>query len=328
VVVSPCRSIRPIAAQLCILFLMVTAMNVSTAASECRPFVLDLLVGEPVPVEEMLEDLSTVRLVYIGEIHTIARHHEFQAEIIAKLAEKGIKLALGMEMFSEGQQPVLDNWQQGKDGVDSLIGELGKGHWTNLRDYEKVLVQARALKVPIVGLNASDELVRKVAREGVEALNAEERRLVPEGTDQINPSYDRLLRMRLRVHRAFHEKSLDRIVLAHALRDEIMARAVARFLDSPGGKDRVMVVIAGSGHLNYGFGVPERVERLAKLPYRIMLPTESGELTLSEEEKRQSMPVHISHEDLRFIRAPIADYLHVMPLKEEQDDLERREARR
>lgn len=327
-VVNLGRIIRPLAGQLSILLLMVTSMSLPTSASECGPFVLDLLIGEPVPMEEMLDDLSTVGLVYIGEIHTVERHHEFQAEVIAKMADKGIKLALGMEMFSQGQQPVLDHWLQGKDGVDSLIRDLGKEHWTNLEDYNMVLIRARALGIPVVGLNASDELVRKVARGGMEDLSTEEKRLVPEGTDQINPSYDRLLRMRLRVHKAFHAKSLDRIVLAHALRDEVMARAVAGFHDSPEGKDRVMVVIAGSGHLNYGFGVPERVERLLKLPYRIILPTESGELILSEEEKRQSMPVHISHEDLRFIRAPIADYLHVLPLKEAQDYVERQEARR
>jgi hypothetical protein len=49
---------------------------------------------------------------------------------------------------------------------------------------------------------------------------------------------------------------------------------------------------------------------------RIILISESGELVLSEEEKRHAVPVDIRHEDLRFIRSPIADYLHVAPLQD------------
>jgi uncharacterized iron-regulated protein len=118
------------------------------------------------------------------------------------------------------------------------------------------------------------------------------------------------------VHKAFRDKTLDRIVQAQSLRDETMAQAAARFLKSPEGKDRVMLVIAGGGHVNYGFGIPDRLKRIMDVPSRIVLQSESGELVLSEAEKSQSMPVDISHQDLKFIRNPIADYLFVVPLKE------------
>jgi uncharacterized iron-regulated protein len=285
-----------------------------------QPIIIDLLMGEPVPLEMMVDDLSQTRIVYIGEFHTITRHHQLQTQLLRALSDRGLKLALGMEMFSREQQPVLDKWRQGSDSVDSLIDELGKERWTNLKDYAQLLTAARELKIPIIGLNARDSLVRKVAREGIGALSEGERKDLPAGLSEINPLNDRLLRLRLKVHKAFQEKSLDRIVLAQTLRDATMANAVAGFLDSPGGKDHLMVVIAGNGHINYGFGIPERTHKLTGLPHRIILPTESGELVLSEEEKRQAMPVHITHEDLKFIRTPIADYLHVIPLKESPPD--------
>lgn len=78
-----------------------------------------------------------------------------------------------------------------------------------------------------------------------------------------------------------------------------------------------MVVVAGSGHLNYGFGIPARVHKRLDAPFRIVLPSDSGELVLSEEDKRHSVPVEITHEDLRFIGRPIGDYLHFIPLKEQ-----------
>lgn len=280
-------------------------------------FVVDLLLGEPVPMSALVDDLARVRIVYLGEVHSIARHHQVQAEVIRQLAAGNLKLGVGMEMFAEDLQPVLDRWQRGNAPLSSLIEDLGKAHWTNLPDYEPVLLAARDSGAAIVALNANDGLVRKVAREGMESLSPEEKARVPEGVADINPLYDRLLRLKLRVHRAFQDKSLDRIVLAQALRDETMARAMVRFLTSAEGKDRIMLVIAGAGHVNYGFGIPERVEKHLNVPHRIIIPSESGELVLSEAEKRQAVPVEITHEDLSFIRRPIADYLHVIPLKDE-----------
>jgi aminopeptidase N len=291
----------------------------SCNASGSGAFMVDLYMGEPVPRDVLLEDLSSVRIIYLGEYHTIERHHNLQAELLRNLADNGMKLSLGMEMFSYNQQEILDRWLQGKEDIDSLIRDLGAEHWTNLRAYESVLSLARHLKIPILALNAPDKLVRKVAREGLESLSESERKSLPEGVEQINPLYERLLRMRLKVHRAFQEKSLKNVILAQGLRDDTMASRIVSYLESPEGKDRSMIVIAGSGHLNYGFGIPERVERRNNYKHRILLASESGELVLSEEEKREAVPIAINHEDLRFIQRPIADYLQVIPLEEEDE---------
>jgi len=289
------------------------------AWAEPEPFVIDLLQGEPVPFAMMLDDLAGVRIVYVGEVHTIARHHTVQAQVLAGLAERVSRLAVGMEMFSQTQQPILDRWQQGREDVSALIRELGHEHWANLKDYEAVLTTARRIGAPIVGLNASDTLVRDLARKGLEGLSAEQRQAIPAGLDSMtDPLNDRLLRLRLRVHKAFQEKSLDRIVLAQTLRDQTMASGVVAFMNSRHGTDPLMLVIAGNGHVNYGFGIPEMVRKTLDLPHRIILESESGELVLSEEEERQSVPIRITHNDLTFIRVPIADYLHVIPLTEEE----------
>jgi uncharacterized iron-regulated protein len=287
-----------------------------TCAEDSMPFVIDMLMAEPVPMEMLLDDLMCVRIVYVGEVHTIARHHQIQKQILRKLAERKLNPALAMEMFSEEHQAVLDRWMRSKDDLSALIKDLGKERWTNLMDYQSVLTTARDLGVPIVALNAPDRLVRKVAREGLESLSTEDRKRLPAGFQDINPLNDRLLRLRLRIHKAFQEKSLDNIVLAQAIRDATMAQAVVRFLESAEGKDRIMMVVAGTGHVNYGFGIPERVKSVLDLPYRIILTSESGELVLSDEEMRQMVPVRITHEDLKFIPVPIADYLYVIPLRE------------
>jgi uncharacterized iron-regulated protein len=290
------------------------------AMSDCKPFVVDLYMGEPLPMEMVMEDLASVKIVYVGEVHTVDRHHKIQAEILRRLSDKGLKLALGMEMFSVAKQDILDRWQKGNDSVADLINKLGKVHWTNLMDYEPVLLLARRLDIPIIGLNAEDKLVRKVARKGLSSLTSAEKEQIPRGLKRINPLNDRLLRLKLQVHRAFKGKGLDRIVLAQVLRDATMARTIVRFLKSAAGRDRTMMVIAGTGHLNFGLGIPDRVQRQAKLSSRIILPSESGEMVLSEDQKRHSAPLEITHKDLRFINRPIADYLHTIPLKNQLEE--------
>ncbi len=293
--------------------------SVGTALASSPSCMVDLLMGEPIPMETLLDDLAQVRVVYVGEIHTIARHHELQAAILQGLAARNPKLALGMEMFTQEQQPILDRWQKGNEDISALMRDLGGGRWTNLNDYRSVLLAARRLHVPIKGLNASDILVHKVAMAGLDKLTPEERKAVPSDLKKnINPLNDRLLRLRLRVHKAFQGMGLDRIVLAQALRDQTMAAGVVRFLKSPQGSDRIMMVIAGNGHVNYGFGIPEAVKRGLDVPSRIVMASESGELVLSKKEQRQAVPIDITHQDLRFIRVPLADYLQVAPLPDEE----------
>ena len=39
----------------------------STALASSPSFIVDLLVGEPIPMDTLLEDLAQVRVVYISE---------------------------------------------------------------------------------------------------------------------------------------------------------------------------------------------------------------------------------------------------------------------
>lgn len=305
---------------MCPVFVCITMVSQGRAMSDCAPLIIDLLLGEPIPIDMMVNDLATVRIVYIGEVHTIRRHHDIQTEVLNRLAERNMKLALGMEMFSANQQEILSRWQKGNESVEDLMRALGAGHWTNLPDYAPLLVSARKLGVPILGLNADDSLVRKVARQGIQSLSEFEKKQVPDEVRTVDPLYDRLLRLRLKVHKAFQDRSLDNVVLAQAFRDEAMARALVGFLTSEEGKDRIVIVIVGTGHINYGLGVPSRVSRKMNEPFRIVLPSESGELVLSEEEKSQAVPVEITHQDLSFIKKRIADYLHIMPLRTEPEE--------
>jgi uncharacterized iron-regulated protein len=292
------------------------------AMSERSPLIVDVVLGEPVTMDTMVDDLAAVKIVYIGEVHTIKEHHALEARILDHLADRKIKLALGMEMFAGRQQEILDRWQEGNESLEHLIRDLGADHWTNLTDYGPLLLSARERRIPILGLNADDSLVRKVAWKGLDGLSASEKRLVPAGVTPVDPLSDRLLRLRLKVHRAFQATGLHNVVLAQALRDQTMATTVARFLRSAQGKDRLILVVAGTGHMSYGLGIPSRVERIKKTPHRIVVLSESGHLVLTEAEKRESVPIEITHADLEFLRRPIGDYLYILPSKTKSEPAE------
>ncbi|MCL5123530.1 MAG: ChaN family lipoprotein [Deltaproteobacteria bacterium] len=282
--------------------------------------IVDLLLGEPVTLETALDDMSQVRVVYVGEFHTIARHHELQEEILRGLVQRNRNVSLAMEMFNSDQQPVVDKWLSTRESVSALAENLGSDRWTNLLDYSGLLLKARDFHIPVAALNISSELVRKVSRGGLNSLSETERSILPPNVEPINPDYARLLSLKLKVHRAFQGKTLDRVIYAQALRDAAMASNIIRYLNGSESKDGILMVIAGNGHLNYGLGVPERVKHGIDVTSRIILPSESGELELSEAEKREAVDIEISHEDLKFIRQPIADYLSVIPIKSNDGD--------
>ena len=76
-----------------------------------------------------------------------------------------------------------------------------------------------------------------------------------------------------------------------------------------------MIVLCGAGHVAYGLGTPERVRRrMPGVVDRIVLFSESGDLEISAQEKAVSREISITHEQLRTIQRPIADYLHAKDL--------------
>ena len=53
----------------------------------------------PVSLDELFADLSSARIVFVGEKHTDPVHHEIQLKVIKELYKTNPDLAVGMEMF-------------------------------------------------------------------------------------------------------------------------------------------------------------------------------------------------------------------------------------
>jgi uncharacterized iron-regulated protein len=278
---------------------------------------IDMVRGEPVPYAEMLDDLAEVRVVYLGERHTLERHHEIQAGIVKDLAQRGVPLIVGIEQMESVHQPVLERFNRGEIDFDQLAKDTGwPERWRSYAQYRPILEEARRAKAPVIALNARAEAIRQVFRSGgIEKLPTEVRAELPANIVLDDSTYEALLRMQMMVHASATEAVLRPMIEAQIARDEAMAAAIADYLESPAGEGRTALVICGAGHAAYGLGTPARVvRRLAGVRQRIVLLSESGDVELSPQEKAMSRDIVISHQQLRQIDRPIADYLHAKEL--------------
>lgn len=286
---------------------------VSPVDERCEIWI-DLYSGEPVEYEDMLQDLTTAGVIYLGERHTLERHHNLQEKIIGDLASRGVEVAIGLEMLPVDLQPALDRYNAGELTFEDFAEQVAwEEIWDNYEQYRPAIETGHEAGAPVLALNARRELAKEIARNGIDGLPPEWAEKVPEGVNTDQPDYEReLLRvMMVMAHATGQSDMMKRMFEAQVIKDEIMADAVAGFMMSPEGENRTVVVICGAGHVSYGYGVPSRVRsRVPDIADRIVIFSESGDVVLSEREQAMARAIEITHAQLRENRVPFADYLH------------------
>ncbi len=255
---------------------------------------IQLEVGRPatgialeavLPLSEIASRVADKTIVYVGEKHDRYGDHLVQLEMIQALHRRHPKLAIGMEMFQRRYQKSLDDYISGATDTQTFLKESHYfSTWRfNYHLYEDILQYARANRIPVVALNQDNELVRKVANEGLENLSPEEKARIPEELILDDEPYKKRLRSVFEMHQTNLDgdsipQEFEYFHQAQILWDETMAESVANFLtDRP---DYHMVVLAGSGHLAYGAGIPKRVYRRIGKDYAIILPDPGEPLEL------------------------------------------------
>lgn len=220
---------------------------------------------QPLNSQAVLQTLSQANVVYLGETHARPEDHRAQLEIIQELHRLNPQLVIGMEMFQRPYQAALDRY---------LAGTLTEAELIDQSQYEKrwgfpwefyapILRFARKNQLPVVALNTPTEVTRKVARSGLESLEAGDRQFIPPISEiALEPeAYRQWLRA---IYDAAHHgktssASFERFFQAQVLWDETMAERIAQILEQQ--PQNLVVVLLGQGHVLYGHGVPSRVAR-------------------------------------------------------------------
>ena len=132
----------------------------------------------------MIDDLASVRIVYVGESHTNPEHHEIQRRILEALAERRPHLLLGMEMLQRPYQEVLDRWSAGGMDEAAFLREANwYGQWSDWRMYGPILRLARDRHARVVGLNVDWTTITEIGRVGLDGLPPWRRAQIPEVID-------------------------------------------------------------------------------------------------------------------------------------------------
>jgi uncharacterized iron-regulated protein len=261
-----------------------------------------------------MAELERAAVIYVGEVHTIARHHAIQLELLQRLHARGVPLVLGLEQLEAPDQPAVDRYVRREIDAAALAREIDwPAKWRNYEAYLALCEFAREHGIPIRALNAPAGPVRAVYRGGgVEKLAPEVRAQLPAELQLEDPPYEALLALQLGVHANLQPENLRAMFEAQVVRDETMAANIVAARRSGEGPPRTAFVVLGAGHMRYGLGVPERVRRREPgLLDRLVLMSEGGDLELTAGEKAMARDVTITHSDLRRLGRPPADYLRL-----------------
>jgi uncharacterized iron-regulated protein len=222
--------------------------------------IVHLPTGTLVSQAQMFVIAADARIVYLGETHDNPASHRLEVELLEALAKRHPgRQALGMEMFSRDQQPVLDRWVAGLlDEKTFLRQSRWFENWSMEFDYYRDLLNfARERRIPIIALNAEKDLAAALRTKTPDQLSIGEQARLPE-LDTTDP-YHRAMAAAIFGDRHHGSMLPDGFVRIQTLWDETMAESAARYLSSPTGNDKHLLVVAGGNHVRSGFGIPRRV---------------------------------------------------------------------
>jgi uncharacterized iron-regulated protein len=241
--------------------------------------IAEILMEEPVIIdtsalktlEDVIDEASDKKIIYIGEFHDRFAHHNLQLQIIKGIYERYKKIAIGMEMFQRPFQNVLDDYISGKmDEKDFLKrSEYFKRWGFDFNLYKPILDFARQERIPVIALNIEREIIDKVSKEGIDSLSEEDLVKIPSEIDYSDEEYKKRLEFVFRIHERSDKKNFDFFYQSQLLWDETMAESVDKFLRE--NEDYKFIVLAGGGHVAYGSGIPKRAFRRNGLPYSTII---------------------------------------------------------
>jgi uncharacterized iron-regulated protein len=226
-------------------------------------------------MDSVIAQLAAKRVVFVGETHDRYDHHLNQLEVIRRFHQLEPNLVIGVEYFQKQFQPRVDDYIAGRITEDEFLRAIDyyRTWGYDYRLYAPIFRFARDQRIPVRALNIPGSLASAVAKVGIQGLSEQQRGSLPREIQPADEAYRARLRTAFEGHRTTRPADFDHFVEAQLAWDESMAANAADYLNSnPGCR---MVILAGSGHVAFGSGIPRRLERRTHSSYAIVL--NSGE---------------------------------------------------
>jgi hypothetical protein len=109
-----------------------------------------------------------------------------------------------------------------------------------------------------------------VGQQGITGLSPEDRAKLPE-MDLSDKEHRHYMESIYKSHQAGSAKDFENFYQAQCLWDEAMAETLFRFLQSTEGRGKTVLVIVGSGHVAFDFGIPKRLHRRNPILYKTII---------------------------------------------------------
>jgi uncharacterized iron-regulated protein len=234
-------------------------------------------LGKPVSFKELLADLSGCQIIYIGEKHTNVEHHRIQLKVIQAIFKEHSSMAVGMEMFDHTYQDVLDMWAAGD--LDQKVF-LKKSHWyANWRFdfslYREILEFIKENHIRLVALNIPNHIPPKIREGGIDNLREDEKEHLPQQIDTSKTAHRDYLQNVFDGHKHHFrgEVEFENFYTAQSVWEDAMAEMISQHL-----KNDVMVVLAGNGHIQFKYGIPDRAFNRTGALFRTIYLAPAGEV--------------------------------------------------
>jgi len=222
--------------------------------------IVELPAGRAIPFEAFIERLKSVDVVFLGEVHDNPEHHLIQVQVLQSLLAGEEPVTLALECFEETQQPVLDRYVKGfLTEADFLDRAAWKNRWGfDYQLYRPLILAAKRAGSKVLAINVPRDIVREVARVGLEGLNPAKREQLAGDIALDNPRHREYVRRVFESHHAGGQlDNFDTFYQAQCAWDDSMAENIAKYYRD---HRRRILVIAGNGHIAYKFGIPDRTK--------------------------------------------------------------------
>jgi uncharacterized iron-regulated protein len=202
-------------------------------------------------------------LICVGESHDSELQHRIQLQILRAVYARDDRLGLGMEMFQRPFQKHIDRYLAGATNEQTFLEDTEYvsrwGYDWSL--YQPLVEFCRRNRIPLAALNAPRELTQKISKGGLTGLEGMDKKSV-EGIDfHVKAHRDYWFERLAKMHGDTKptEERKEKSYQVMTVWDGYMADSAARFVKER--NLRRLIILAGSGHIDRGFGIPDRAAR-------------------------------------------------------------------
>lgn len=215
--------------------------------------------GPRVSLEDLVADVSTYDVVFLGEEHDNDVGHLQQLLILKMLHSEHPALVLSMEMFERDVQETLDDYLAGTIDEEEFLADSRP--WGNYRTHYRPLVEyAKKHGLRVIAANVPRSLAGKVSSEGVEAVVGDPH--AARQTSAPKDEYWTAFQAAMEGHGGVDETTIYRYYQSQCLKDDTMAEAIVDVIQA---SDPPPFVV----HVNGKFHSDARLGTAARVSWRM-----------------------------------------------------------